>query len=308
VGVLPAATIAYFEARGGLDAMTEALIGATWAYVIGERFVDSFSTLLHRSVGLFAWFNPYASIALSAVALSALTALSRHGSAALRRYWLAMTLVTAAYLGIVAQLKFYHYHSALVVPALVLFLGETLLWLSESVTPAALRVAVAAMLGLFPLSGEPARVWWSGFDGFVQWAWGTSPRAQVNARLAWPGSFYDPVESARIADWLREHTTPSERILVRGHLPEIYILAHRRAPGRFFWTTPFTEKRRAYRVDEWRADDRAAILRDPPVYIVAIAHIHDGPESAEYFYGLGYVPQIAIGRVVILGRDAAPRP
>jgi hypothetical protein len=124
----------------------------------------------------------------------------------------------------------------------------------------------------------------------------------VNARFALPGAFYDPVESAAVASWLERHTTPSEPVLIRGHLTEIYMLAHRRAPGRFFWTVPFTDRSRAYRTEDWRAEDRAAILRDPPSYVVAIGHIHDGPESAEYFDQFGYTREVAIGRLVILRR------
>jgi hypothetical protein len=305
--LLPAATALYFAARGGLAPMAEALGGATWAYVIGGRLIDSYSLFLRRTVGLFGWFNPYASFALAAVAFAGLLALSRKDSTALRRYRLAMALALAAYLGIVAQLKFYHYHSTPVIPALVILLGETLLWVREHATRSAMTVAVAALVGLFPLSGEPARVWWAGLEAFAQWATGSSTRVEVNARLAAPAMFYDPVESARVADWLREHTTPSERVLVRGHLPEIYILAHRRAPGRFFWTMPFTDRTRAYRVDEWQGEDRAAIVRDPPTYVVCIGHLHEGPESAEYFYGLGYVPEVSIGGLVIVRRDKGAR-
>jgi Dolichyl-phosphate-mannose-protein mannosyltransferase len=302
---LPGVTTLYFAARGGLGAMKEALGGATWAYVVGARGVDSAASLLRESVTLFSWFNPYATVILVAGGLSALLAKAEGDPRTTRRYRLAFVLGVAAYLGVATQMKFYRYHWALLVPALVLALGETVLWVSERLSAQAGRAATACLFAVFPLAGEPARTWWTGLDVLVQSA-GGAPRRAMLARFSMPALGYDPIEIKDTGDWLRARTTATDRVLVRGFLPEVYVIARRSAPGRFFWSTPLTDTRRAYRADEWRAEDRESVSRLPPVFVVVLAGVHAGPDSAEYYRDSGYLPETQIGRLMILKRAPPP--
>jgi hypothetical protein len=233
-----------------------------------------------------------------------LRALAEKRTLPARRYALSIACGVAAFVGIAIQLKFYRYHWVALVPALVLTAGELILDVAERMSPGVARLAGLGLIAAYSLCGEPSRWWWAARADLLAVLSGV-PRERVVARLVIPALFYDRGESGRVAEWLSEHTAESDLVLVRGFLPEIYALARRRAAARFFWTIPLTDRSRSFRVDEWRAHDRNELERSSPSYVVALGTVHDGIDSAEYFYGVGYVPEVAIGRLVILRRAVA---
>ncbi len=302
--LLPLLTLGYFAARGGLGAMAEALGGATWAYVAGSVRVESTGALLRETLLLISWFNPFSSLVVAAM-LGARWSRGRNDEASSMRSTLALSLLLAGYLGIAVQLKFYRYHYALILPGLLVALGESALWAIPRLGRVRMHAAAAAacVLVAFGISGEPERWWWLNCQTLLDSAAG-APRRQMLAHYAMPGLYYDPVDLKDAGDWLRARTLPTDPILVRGFLPEVYVVARRWAPTRFFWTIPFMDKNRSYRTDAWIAEDRADTLRAPPAYVVTLASVHQGPDSAEYYTPLGYAPVTRFGNMLILQRHA----
>ena len=71
--------------------------------------------------------------------------------------------------------------------------------------------------------------------------------------------------------------------------PEIYITARRRYGCRFFWTLFLTWPTRAYRRQDFLAEDRACFEAHRPKYVVAVTGEREGPDSPAWFEALGYV-------------------
>jgi hypothetical protein len=101
--------------------------------------------------------------------------------------------------------------------------------------------------------------------------------------------------------WIAHHSAEGDLVAVRGFEQAIYAVAGRRSPSRFFWTRWLTEPKRAYRRAEWLAEDRAALLRHPPRYVVVNAHAQDGAASRAYFTP-EYSERFRHGRLVVLER------
>jgi hypothetical protein len=109
----------------------------------------------------------------------------------------------------------------------------------------------------------------------------------------------------RIGTYLKERTSPADYVLVRGESAEIYVVSGRRSPGRFFWSVFLSSTTRIYRRDAWLAEDRDAILRGRPRYVVCPAD-PEGPNSVAYFEALGYRPETRFGPYTVL-TDATGR-
>ncbi len=303
----PAMCVAYFAARGGLFDLYDVLVRATGAYVVQARRVDSAAAMVRECVGVYRSFDPYATAIAAALGYHVLRGLSRGAWEGARRYALPAALTIAGFAAVAAQLKFYHYHTALLVAPAVLFVGHIFTDVTRAMrdgararrVPAAF---VAVLMLAFPLSGPPAWSWLETNVSTIGWVAGTVSEDTFSARFAIPGLYYSSRDSALVASWLSAHTEPEDMILVRGFESEIYALARRRAPGRFFWTLPFTDPMRAYRREEWTAEDRRLIERTLPRFVVALSALHEGPDSAEYFAQFGYSRRVEIGRLTILSR------
>ena len=89
-------------------------------------------------------------------------------------------------------------------------------------------------------------------------------------------------------------------MLVRVFQPEIYAIARRRAPGRFFWTVALTDAKRTYKHGEWLDEDARAIATMPP-FVVTISDA-PGIESPRRMLDLGYVRCHAFRKMIVLAR------
>jgi len=109
------------------------------------------------------------------------------------------------------------------------------------------------------------------------------------------------------------NTAPDERVLVRSYEPEIYVLSSRRYGGRFFWSDWLTSPRRAYRRDEWLAEDARDFERVAPTWVVALPPVLDpwewdwfrtraDIESAAFYESRGFERRAVFGPYVILHR------
>jgi hypothetical protein len=108
----------------------------------------------------------------------------------------------------------------------------------------------------------------------------------------------------RVGTWLRDHSAPDDRVLVRGVAAEIYAISCRRAPGRFFWTPFLTMPTRTYHSEQWQREDREEFEREPPRYVVALKHWKHGPDSPSWFVPYGYVLRHKVDGFYIMERQS----
>jgi hypothetical protein len=204
-------------------------------------------------------------------------------------------------------MKFFPYHWSLATGGMALAAGNA----AESLRPLAgasrRRLAVplvaAAQVFAFAQTGEPFSYWRTNTVLTARWlsggitdeAFGRAPERAPYAPNYW--------EPRLVGEWVRDHSSPEDFILVRGAAAEIYEVSGRRAPGRFFWSVFLSCPTRSYRRSEWLAEDRDAIQRHPPRYVLVRAGTKTGPESASAFTSLGYEERQRIGTWIVLGRE-----
>ena len=305
-----ALVLAYFCARGGLSAMFDVLLGANAYYVTHEPANFTLRSAL-RSLGL-AWrfFAPFDTLVVGLIVVGGTwAALARRATR--RTYGLAAYLFAATIATTVLQRKFYLYHWSLAVLPVGVVAATAARELTRHASPrraAAASLACAAIaLAFYTNAGSPFDVWARTTRATVAWSLGRVDRAQLAATYSKLDRFYtyrvDYGDRERVGIWLRDHTSADDKILVRGMAAEIYALSGRRAPGRFFWSLFLTLPTRAYHREAWLREDREAIERDPPLYVVAYADIHEGPDSVGWFLPLGYEARERFGSFIVMERS-----
>jgi hypothetical protein len=85
-----------------------------------------------------------------------------------------------------------------------------------------------------------------------------------------------------VADFIRENTTPEEQIFVGGHAAQVYWLADRRAPTRFFDSFPVIQE------EGYRRERNRALREDPPRVIVIMADTPPDPALRALLTDLRY--------------------
>jgi len=201
-------------------------------------------------------------------------ALRRHAWAPLALAWLAAAVIAIALNG-ARDLPQYFVQAA---PALALS-GGVGIWLAlGGARPVQLVALLVIVVGLWKVGVEApglARLRWGGlpqladnvrFD--VQYLQDRLPRAEYLARFR-GGQKYDAAAVDDLVQHVRTTTQPSDRILVFGFAPGVYVGSGRLSPSRFFWSRPV--------IVEFEASDpsygsRGLLrdLRDRPPIIVAL--------------------------------------
>ncbi len=289
-----ALTVGYFAARGGLGAMLDILVGADAQYVLGTRLVSSPGDLYEKCVDLVCWFHPFGAL-LVALALGAIgKGVAERRMPDLPREQVALAVL--ATLAVAIQLKFYRYHYAV----LVLPLALGVAYLARRVVPERPGVAAVVVLALYGISGVPSRNWLWDQRSVLRYVSGNINAEELAARFKIPALAYDAHDSETIGWWVRDHSRADEPLMVRTFQPEIYAYAKRRAPGRFFWSTPIMDAKRSYKRDAWRAEDDRAIATQPR--FVVTANDATGADAVSRFVSLGWERCHASGHLVVLAR------
>jgi hypothetical protein len=170
----------------------------------------------------------------------------------------------------------------------------------------ALVIASATLVALFLLTGAPAKRYASEHINLLSYAVGKKSHDDYARFFDVPGLTFSYYISEQMGLWVKDRTSASDTIAVRGFEPVVYIVADRRAPTRFFWTSALLAKGWAYNARTWIEEDRAALLRAPPKYVFALGTTHEGLDSAEYFEALGYVERARFGNHIALERSDTP--
>jgi hypothetical protein len=299
--------IAVFALRGALGEMVDLLVRSKAYYAAHDvRSISARGIFLHARE-IFDWLNPFASLALGAYATALIARWVAGATALLRRLALPGAYFVAASLSILVQLDFNRYYwAAFVGPAAVFAARAHSIVLGWSVARrrrgADLGLAAVVLL-CYALAWDRTEIAWYGWRNAALWLSGAISREEFAYKYVMPAYpmryWYHDSEMAGL--WLREHSDPQDNVSARGFQPEIYEIARRSYRGRFFWTYFLSGPTGTYRKEEWLAQDREDILRDPPRFVVTLADVFDGVESLEWFgsLGLDYEPRGQWGFVTV---------
>jgi hypothetical protein len=302
-----ALVLVYFAARGALGDLFDVAVFANAAFAREGATVHTPGQWLARLFEVLDWFQPWSWIFLACCLAGVARGFARRDPGLTRRYALPLAWAACAYVAVFVQMKFHGYQHALFVAPCAL-LGATLwndlarLVRHRRLVPRPVAAAgFAATVLVTCVADTPPDVWCLRARNAVRFAAG---RIDAPALV---DSFDDPrwldMASAHAAgEWVRSHAAPGERLLVRAYEPEIYFFAGRRYGGRFFWSSVLVSPKLAYRREEWLAQDRTDVERLRPAWVVAMPESEAECESPAWFERMGWEPQAAIGRFVVLYR------
>jgi hypothetical protein len=308
-------TIALFALRGALGDMVDLAVRSKAHYAAHDIRLISARGVFLRVRDVFGWFNPFSSLVLGGYAAALIAQWVAGASSLLRRLALPAAYIVAALLSILVQLDYNRYYwTAFVGPAAIFAATAHSILLGVPAAGSGRGVAVSlagAVLLCYGLADERTEIVWNGWRNAALWLSGAISREQFAYKYAMPAYpmryWYHDSEMAGL--WLRENSDPHDNVSARGFQPEIYEIARRSYRGRFFWTYFLSGPEGTYRQEEWLAQDREDILRDPPRFVVTLADVFEGVESLEWFESLGlhYEPRGQWGFVTVseLVKDSA---
>jgi hypothetical protein len=301
------ATALYFAAAGALGHLVDQAFRANYHDMRHSATASSPAELALRMGEYLAKTGPLLPGAFAAALGGLALARRRDDAEAQRRHAIALGLLGAGVAAVVAQRKFYGYHWGALAPLMALALAGLVHDLAARAPrparlgPWAPAAAAAALLLAGFATTSMAPVYAATVARACAYAAG---RIDRDAFLA-PFVVDDNTPYAQqevVGRWLRAHSAPTDQVAVRGFEQTIYAVAQRRAPTSFFWTRWLTEPRRAYRREEWLAQDLQALRARPPRYVVVNERARKGPASQAHFVALGYVERFRHGRLIVLER------
>jgi hypothetical protein len=216
---LLAALAIWLAAAGALDDMWHLVVGrgGIIRHPGGAATVDPSLRATGLAGTLQKWFDAPAGALYLMGAAGAVAALRRprlRATAAAALVWIALVWVRAE-----AQSYTFPHHFYIAIPGIAAGIAAGV----ASVWPAGLRerVALSALVLVMPVITYVAGPQLRQLELRPQQRW--SLETNENWSLAYP-----------VAQFIEEHTRPGERVLMTGSHPEVYWLAHRRAPTRYF--------------------------------------------------------------------------
>lgn len=304
--------LVYFAAHHALDAMIDVVVGANRYYVTHESSIHGLGDVWQNTLDYYRLYDPLASVLLAAGFTMAYLHHRRGDVEARNRYLFCFLLGVLGFMAVLMQKKFYGYHWTVVLGPVTALAGCLAVDLERVLGSARERRAVAFVvtafvLFLWRLSDAGYHNWYDENAAALGWLTGRIDREEFTTHFSAPWLDYRYHDDELVGLWLKTHSEPTDLVAVRGFEPAIYAVAHRECPGRFFWTTFLTSPFRAYRREEWLAEDAAAFARTPPRYIVTLADQHEGVDAAETYLARGYVFRERIDDLEILERGRANR-
>lgn len=166
-----------------------------------------------------------------------------------------------AWLGVCVQNKYFGYHWQPLLPFLALLAGVGTAAVLERLYPLiAPRWAVAAPLAwaVSVAGGDIA--------AGAQRSAGAMSATEWNTRFGPPGRGDYSFEADReVAEWLRKHSQPDDRIQIWGFEPAIYLMADRNCATRFFFNVPVAVE---FTPQAWRSEFLQVLNADPPEWLI----------------------------------------
>lgn len=293
----------YFLAHGALQPAYEIVVEANQLYVSDGNAGLKPDLMEHTKI-FFEWHRP-GSYALTLLLAVAFVRASVHKDLdALGSHVLAVLLCSTAWASVVLQGKYFHGHWGVMVA------GTTVAVLS--VTADAVKVLPArATRWIAPAScAVCAALYATTGDRFTNYkvvnraafGWVTGKISRDEFTSHFDESFASGAVSVNEAcgRWLRDHTSASDFIAVRGFQPQVYATARRRYPGRLFWTVFVLGPGGAARRAQWLEEDRRLLAANPPKYAATFDFVHDNTEGTEWWVARGYTVRTKIGDFTIV--------
>lgn len=309
--VIPALVLGYFAAKGAMPAMIDIVGGANSYYVKHERGSDSVPETIGKII-LYHWcYFPLVPALLIYLVVALVRARRAKDAASWERFGVTALCCAAGYAAVIMQGKYYLLHWTVMIPPFVIILANFVSALSEELEkrnwermlPLAWVQQLTFLYVGAMFSWYGPGMWLNSQEHAYRFTLHRESRDAFDDAFAVPGAEFSWKSSDHVGTWLREHTDPNDNITVRGFEPEIYAIAQRRHAGRFFWTTFLTNPARAYRREEWLAEDRDALIKNPPKYVVALSYVAQGPDSCGFFEALGYHKVEVMNEYTIMGRN-----
>lgn len=290
--VFPALFLGQIALKGGASAMYDVLVVNNRHYVVAGKWVHSTRQAIRLVRQGLHGFDPLFTVLWLGLAATLAREAKRRNYAEVFRRGVPLLLVVTTVISVWVQMKFCDYHwEPMIAPltlAAVVLHRDLVRWANEQSWPP-LRASwlAAALLFLVYYANAPI------FDRWMRSTWATVARARGKISReaylqAYSPPFYDANTSEKAGLWLRKYALPGDKVAVRGFEPQIYAISGLEAHGRFFWTTFLITPEWAYRMNEWREEDRRVFVESPPRWVLALDFVHEGVDSAEYFYPLGY--------------------
>lgn len=304
-GVIPVTVLlGYFWLRGALDDMVEVYVVMSRFYVVAGRSVHSVRDGLILYAHGTQLFSPFLLPLLALVVFASVRAWRRRDASALERYAVVFAGVLGTSMMVVSQLKFFAYHWG-ALPGVLTFAASSLLSdAGRSMSPTLReRVPIAATLSLtvallsFGVRGGHALL----VGRRVVYAQIKNDPASVDDLFVIPW-FYSWPETKEVARYVAEISRPEDLIAVRGFEPQMYIEAHRRYAGRFFWTTFLTDRRYHPEPEKLLREDWKAFVAAPPRFVVLPPSSTEAVLDVANYERLGYVRRRAFQHYLVLER------
>lgn len=265
-------TVLYFAKVGALSDFVDVVIRYNRAYVKYDRNGDGLEDFVMRFGTDHNRHDPWASAFHIAVLLGAVRGgIDGKDRDARPRWLLAGAFIVTATVGVFLQAKFYPYHYGLLIAGYALGFALIIGDLQRIVPASRAKTAIVA--------GAPLLVFLMTFNCFRSWAEtayftacylsGRETRDWYTDKFRATNIHYYFKDREQVGQWVKEHSSPDDKILVRAFEPTIYVSAQRSYGGRFATTHHLTSEKVLYRRPEWRAEDRAAIERIMPRYVIA---------------------------------------
>lgn len=306
-------TILYFVKAGAFTEMVDVVFNYNRAYVKGDREGNTFGEFLARTSGDHNHYDPWATVVHFIAVLGAVRGgIDGKDRDALRRWRLGAAFLVTAAIGVFVQAKFYHYHYGLIVAGellvVLLLLGDLERMLAKS--RAKLALVIGAPLVLWVLSAQPFRTYLEISRAGWGYLFGGDTREQFADHFREGYVFYYYKDREQVGNWVREHSQPDDRILVRAFEPTVYVTAQRSYGGRFATTHHLNSQKVLYRRAEWRAEDVRDIERLKPRFVIARRARPDMPgwplpadiDDAAWFAQFGYREVYAAYDFVVMER------
>ena len=227
-----------------------------------------------RSLGEYFLSGRVTAVSLPVAAYGAIVLWKEHRPAAILLVgWTATTVLL-----VILQGRFYAYHWLPLLPAVTLLVAGALRDLFARARTVATTIAIVLVIGCAaPIGLEVAR--------FVEW------RAGVMDRARYYDDYGEPGAEMRAVDWLRSSGRPG-KIFAFGWLCSVAWLSERESVSRFGYSLPLMMGEGSDIRSRYRAELMAALLADPPAYVVVGAlserilgtrlTIEDFPELAAF--------------------------
>lgn len=303
------AVLAYFAKHHALAAMKDIVVGANGYYVSHEHAKNPVLDCIDSIQGYLSYTSPIVLSVLVGSSLAFALAKRAKDDAQSSAYRSAFAVVLVCFLCVAMQMKFYLLHFTPMVAPMAL-LGVLL---SDDVTQGfqtkgfgarfARAVPWLVVTFAFFMGSWTGRRLVEQQMAAVRYLSGQDDRQTFLHRFSFPETKFDYADSEWVGLWLRDHTKPDETVLVRGFQPEVYVSARRSAPGRFFWSLFLTNPSRAYRREEYLAEDREAFESKKPRYVVARRDKDEiDLDHPKYYEARGYRVVAERGFFVIMER------